>query len=307
MPAAFVPRCLLTVIATIALSACAGTSTDRYSEPVQGPAFLADPESVDPSHPPALVEVNFRSHGDRLNGILYQANGAGPHPTVALLHGFPGNEKNLDLAQSLRRAGFNVLFFHYRGAWGSEGTFSFTHVIEDVASALAMLRSRAAALRVDANRLMLVGHSMGGFAALHGAAQDAEVQCAAGLAAADFGSRSQTMTPEAAAGFAAYSDSLQMLAGLDGQEAIAELKRNQTAWAVTGLVEAFSGKSILLVAADQDEAVAPDPIHTNMVRAFSANPEIRLLHRLLSGDHSFSWSRQLLIETVVGWALTCAG
>ena len=64
-----------------------------------------DAASIDPVHPPALVELNFESHGERLNGILYQANGAGPHPTVVLLHGYPGNEKNLDLAQSLRRVG----------------------------------------------------------------------------------------------------------------------------------------------------------------------------------------------------------
>jgi pimeloyl-ACP methyl ester carboxylesterase len=305
MPAAPLARLLLTVIAALVLTACA--NTDSRQETVRAPAFTADPATVDRDHPPALTEINFRSHGDRLNGIVYQANGAGPHPTVLLLHGFPGNEKNLDLAQSLRRAGFNVLFFHYRGAWGSEGSFSFTHVIEDVASALAMLRSRAADLRVDADRLLLVGHSMGGFAALHGAARDERVQCAAGLAAADFGSRSQAMSPEAAAGFAAYTDTLQMLAGLTGKAAIEALQRNQTAWAVTSLAEPFSGKSILLVAADQDEAVAPDPTHINMVQAFSANPEITLQHRLLSGDHSFSWSRQALIETVVGWALQCAG
>lgn len=305
MPAAPLVRLLLSITAMLALSAC--TSTDPRPEPVRSPAFTTDPATVDPDYPPALAEINFRSQGDRLNGILYQANGAGPHPTVLLLHGFPGNEKNLDLAQSLRRAGFNVLFFHYRGAWGSEGTFSFAHVIEDVGSALAMLRRRAAELRVDADRLLLVGHSMGGFAALHGAARDERVQCAAGLAAADFGSRSQAMSPEAAAGFAAYADTLQMLAGLNGQAAIEELQRNQSAWAVTSLAEPFSGKSILLVAADQDEAVAPDPTHTNMVRAFSANPDITLQHRLLSGDHSFSWSRQALIETVVGWASQCAG
>ena len=51
-----------------------------------------------------------------LAGMMLGANGQGPHPTIVLLHGFPGNEKNLDLAQSLRRAGYNVLFFHYRGA-----------------------------------------------------------------------------------------------------------------------------------------------------------------------------------------------
>ena len=103
-------------------------------------AIAQDPETVDADNPPAILELNFESQGNRLNGILYTANGSGPHPTVILLHGFPGNEKNLDLAQALRRSGLNVLFFHYRGAWGSEGVYSFTHVIEDVASAIQMLR-----------------------------------------------------------------------------------------------------------------------------------------------------------------------
>jgi hypothetical protein len=30
--------------------------------------------------------------------VLFGENVVGPHPTVLLLHGFPGNEKNLDLA-----------------------------------------------------------------------------------------------------------------------------------------------------------------------------------------------------------------
>jgi hypothetical protein len=33
--------------------------------------------------------------------VIYIASGAGPHPTVLMLHGFPGNEKNLDLAHSV--------------------------------------------------------------------------------------------------------------------------------------------------------------------------------------------------------------
>ena len=47
--------------------------------------------------------------------------GAGRRPTVVLLHGLPGNEKNLDLAQAIRRAGWNVVTFNYRGSWGSPG------------------------------------------------------------------------------------------------------------------------------------------------------------------------------------------
>ena len=62
---------------------------------VVGCASLPREHRLDPAYPPALKEVHFESHGDRLNGIVYVANGPGPHPTVILLHGFPGNEKNL--------------------------------------------------------------------------------------------------------------------------------------------------------------------------------------------------------------------
>jgi len=37
-----------------------------------------------------------------------------------LLHGLPGYESSGDLAQSIRRAGWNVVFFHYRGTWGTK-------------------------------------------------------------------------------------------------------------------------------------------------------------------------------------------
>ena len=60
----------------------------------------------------------------RLLSVLYTAGGAGPHPTVLLLHGIPGCEKNIDLAQELRCAGFHVLLFHYSGSWGSDGDYA---------------------------------------------------------------------------------------------------------------------------------------------------------------------------------------
>ena len=72
--------------------------------------------------PPASTPaVTFSSGGETLPGVLHVPAGPGPHPVVVLLHGFPGNERNFDLAQSLRRAGYATLVFHYRGAWGSPG------------------------------------------------------------------------------------------------------------------------------------------------------------------------------------------
>ena len=94
-------------------------------------AVEADPKP-DPDFPPAIVELTIPSAGQRMPALMYLANGPGPHPTVLLLHGFPGNEKNLDIAQDLRRNGFNVLFFHYRGAWGADGEYRILNLADDV-------------------------------------------------------------------------------------------------------------------------------------------------------------------------------
>lgn len=271
------------------------------------PFVQSDPALIDAEFPPAIKELNFQSFGQRLNGILYQANGEGPHPTVILLHGYPGNEKNLDLAQAMRRAGFNVLFFHYRGAWGSGGDFSFSHVIEDVGSASAFMRAKSNEYRVDADRLLLIGHSMGGFAALQGAARDADVHCAAGIAAADIGllARAAAADEATARGFAAGADNLSMLNGWGGEAALADLSANADNFDVAALAPKLSGKSILLIAGEKDQVIRVETIHAPMVAAYQAQGDINLTHTVLPGDHAFSWSRMALIDTVLGWAQTC--
>lgn len=274
---------------------------------VTAPEVAIDPIAIDADFPPSLVELNFESHGDRLNGHAYLAEGEGPHPTVVLLHGFPGNERNLDLAQDLRSDGFNVLFFHFRGAWGSEGTYSFTHVIEDVASATDMLRANTETYRTAPDKLILIGHSMGGFAALEAAARDDRIACVAGLAPANLSVIADAFEadPKAGEGFVAYSDTMQMLSGLTGDKALQEIMANRDAFDVSALAPKLSGKSVLLVAGDQDASVPPGHVHVPLVAAYEAEPGIDLTTRILSGDHSFSWSRQELIDTVLDWADGC--
>jgi uncharacterized protein len=111
------------------------------------------------------------------------------------LLGFPGDEKNLDLAQAVRRAGFNALVFYYPEAWGSPGTYSYSHVLEDVSAVLGRLHEHTIAdsMRVDAEHLILVGHSLGGFAALYTAATNDQVVEVAALAPVDLGSRGAAM------------------------------------------------------------------------------------------------------------------
>jgi pimeloyl-ACP methyl ester carboxylesterase len=141
------------------------------------PGTGPDP-AVAAAHAPdraSMQTMQIPSHGELMNALVYIA--AGPHPAVILLHGFPGNERNLELAQDMRRAGWDVLYFNYRGSWGTPGDFSFSHGIEDTAAALAYLRQPATAkkLRLDTSRIVLIGHSMGGFMANQAAAAEKSI------------------------------------------------------------------------------------------------------------------------------------
>lgn len=262
----------------------------------------ADPANIDADHPPGVIEVSFVSHGEQLNGLHYTANGAGPHPTVVLLHGYPGNEKNLDVAQYLRRAGWNVFFFHYRGAWGSDGQFSFLNAVEDVASALAHMRASGPEYRVDKDHIALVGHSMGGFMALSGAANDDQLQCTVGLAAADYGGVAGIFAdnPEATAGLTKYADGLIMLEGHDGTNVVDHVLAAGAAYPLSGIAEGLSGKKVLLIAAENDTAV-PVAVHNNMERVFRAQEDIAVSTEVFDADHSFSAFRIALSRTVTDW------
>jgi pimeloyl-ACP methyl ester carboxylesterase len=284
--------------AALLTTGCATPATETVAE--AAPAY-------DAAYPPSIEELSFQSGGDRLNGLIYLADGPGPHPGVVLLHGFPGNEKNLDLAQDLRSDGFNVLFFHYRGAWGSEGDYTLIHVIEDVAAATDYLRANAETFRTDPDKIILVGHSMGGFAALQGAAQDARISCVAGIAPADMGANAAAFeaSPEAMAGFMAYSDSLQMLHGLTGEKIVAEVKANREAFDLRALAPKLEGKSVLLIGGDKDTSVPVDRVMNPLIAAYEADKAIDTTAVILSGDHSFSWSRHDLIATVIDWAEGC--
>jgi pimeloyl-ACP methyl ester carboxylesterase len=290
--------------AALLLPACSPTPAPAIETPATEAAVAP---AFDEANPPSLVETSFEIAGDRVNGIVYVANGPGPHPTVVLLHGLPGNERNLDVAQDLRREGFNVLFFHYRGAWGSEGDFSVANVIEDVGGATAYVRANAAALRADPARILLVGHSLGGFAALQGAARDPAITCVAALTPGDLGAMAATAEgdPAVAAGFAASADAMDML-DVDGKTMIADVIANKDAYDLRLLAPKMVGKSVLVVVADKD-VVTPPAMVMAVAAAYKATPGVKVSGVELSGDHSFSWSRNELSDTVVDWAKGCAG
>jgi pimeloyl-ACP methyl ester carboxylesterase len=251
----------------------------------------------DPSLRPVArtPEVRFDSGGVPLLGVLHLPAGPGPHPVAVLLHGFPGNERNFDLAQALRRAGYAALVFHYRGSWGVGGGYSWSNVLADAARAVAAAPGLDPSL--DPARVAVVGHSLGGFAALHTAAQDPSVRAVAALASFDFGAVSQEPDVVLQQARAMFGSDLLPLRGTSGDALFAEMCAAGAAWRLADLAPRLADRPVLLVGAANDTVAPPARHHAPLVTAYA---QVRGFEPVsLPSDHAFSGHRVALTRTVV--------
>ena len=257
----------------------------------------------------SMQTFQIPSHGALLNALVYVAAGPGPHPAVVLLHGFPGNERNLDLAQNMRSAGWDVLYFDYRGSWGSPGDFSFSHSIEDTSAAVAYLREPKTAklLRLDPTRIVLLGHSMGGFMALEGAAADPSIIGLGMISAADLGGRIPQPLPEEfqqktilalSKGYA--REGMAPLAGCTPEGLARETVANAAQWRFLAKVDLLKTRPALIVTSD-DGLAASNTAFADALKSAGDN-QVTVLH--LATDHSYSDQRTVLSAAVLQWLST---
>lgn len=229
--------------------------------------------------------VVLESGGSRVLGTFYAPEGEARVPAVVLLHGLPGNEKNLDLAHSLRRAGVGCLAIYFRGAWGSQGEFHMDHLVPDTLAALGWLARRAA---VDPARVGLIGYSLGGWAALEAAAQDQRARAVVALAPLLDGA-----SVEIPAGLA--EESALVLRGTDPAALAAQWHSRPP---IVRHAAALSTIPILLATADRDEAFPPEHYTAFVERS----PSVEWI-RFPRADHSFISVRPGLCHTVTQWLL----
>src|SRR6266700_279380 len=135
------------------ISACTTDHTTPVAENKKTDTLVLQDIDWDSAHRAGSVELIIPSEGSLLQGVFLKANGGGHHPTLILLHGFPGNEKNLDLAQVVRSRGWNVIFFNYRGSWGSQGTFSFKNCVQDVVNVVKFCGRYADSFAIDTTNI----------------------------------------------------------------------------------------------------------------------------------------------------------
>jgi pimeloyl-ACP methyl ester carboxylesterase len=241
-----------------------------------------------------------------MNAIAYLAAGEGQHPVVIVLHGFPGNEKNLDLAQSIRRAGWNAIFFNYRGSWGTPGAFSFANAIEDTQAAIAWLRepANAAKLHIDPKRIALVGHSMGGFMAAYAGSHDPAILGTALISAANFHDwAGGDLKPEQEAANRARlvksiaDNDILPLAGCTAESLADEMLSHRKPWNFVDYAAMFGARPLLLITSD--DGLAPSAAHLAEAVRQSGNTHVTEQH--FATDHSYSGQRIALQAAVLNW------
>ena len=100
----------------------------------------------------------FKSAGHKLIGALHKPSDMKVPPSpVLVLHGFPGMAPILnDIVASLCQAGFAPMSFHYKGCWGSSGSYSFLGALRDTQKALELISDRK---DLDINNLSIIGQT----------------------------------------------------------------------------------------------------------------------------------------------------
>jgi pimeloyl-ACP methyl ester carboxylesterase len=263
-------------------------------------------EQYDPGFPSTMVPAMFEENGIKYLGTMFISAGEGPHPLIILLHGFPGNEVNYDLAQVFRRQGFNVFVFHYRGCWGSGGDYLWSNLVEDVSAALKFVKSRSSIeqFRIDKEKIVLIGHSMGGFAALFNSIRNDDIKHVASIAGFNAGKFGELI--ESSRMIFEYS-AQHMQPAMDfvkcdsAATLLNELIANKKEWNLLNYLEKLSAKNLLLIGAQYDSTAPLDIHHKSLISALKKNGAENLNEIILETGHSFSDKRIALARIISGW------
>jgi uncharacterized protein len=282
-------------IVVLAIFLAVSSASAQSPAHIVPPAISQDPPA-DPLHPAKMTVLHIPTHGVLINGLIYQPSGAAPHSTLVIFHGWPGNEKNLDLAQAVRRAGWNAVTFNYRGSWGSPGNFRFAQTLEDADAVLAYLRDpqNATRLGIDPKRIAIAGHSMGGWIAAMTASHDHDLLGTILICAADFGRLGQMPRDKLVAEAA---DERESLAGVTAESMADELQANAKNFGLDNAIAGLVPMPLLVLTAD--DGLAPDG--DALVHGIQAKGGKNVTTIHVATDHSWSDHRIALESIVITW------
>lgn len=280
--------------------------TNERERPMSDFDPVTQDQPSDLNFPASIVPAMFESFGCKLFGTMFLAAGEGLHPVIILLHGFPGNEVNYDLAHVFRRQGFNVLVFHYRGSWGSGGNYLWSSLVEDVSSSINFVKSDYAQsiYHVDPNKIILIGHSMGGFASLFNAIRNDDIKFAASLAGFNAGMFGELIESNKTI-FEYSAQHIQQAMDFvkcDSAEILLnELIANKKDWNLLNYLEKLSSKNLLIIGAKFDTTTPIEIHHKPLISSLKMTNAKNVEEMILETEHSFSDKRIALARIISDW------
>ncbi len=257
----------------------------------------------DRAYRPDMHGILIHGKRGRLLSVLYTAAGEGLHPTVILLHGIPGCERNLDLAQALRRTGFHVMTFHYSGSWGSDGSYSMMHNLEDAETVLDHILQDEH-YGFDKRHIYAVGHSLGGFVCGQLTAKRAEIRGAALLMPCDIGRLPQIAQNDPAAyGIIrnVLDESTGWLTDTSGEALLQEAFAHSAEFALESLCEKLKSKPILCIGGTLDICTPPQMHCEPFAQAIQRAGGTAFQEIDLPTDHFFADYRLTVAEMVIAF------
>jgi len=196
----------------------------------------------------------------------------------------------------VRRAGWTSIAVSYRGSWGSPGSYRFAHNLEDAAAALAYVRDpvNAKALNMDPSRIVIAGHSMGGWVVAHTAARDHGLLGAVMISAGDMGTIGALPRPFLVKEMAAAMESL---ADVTPDTMTDELIANGPQWTFAKAAPRLKDTRLLVLTSDDGLAEQSNAL-TAAIKA-EGGKSLSVIHG--TTDHSWSDRRIALQSQVMMW------
>ncbi|MEL6923610.1 MAG: alpha/beta fold hydrolase [Bacteroidota bacterium] len=247
--------------------------------------------TIDANEAPAFNrELIINIAGDSIAAYALIAKNKTPKATVILIPGYPGNDNNFDLAQALRKNAYNVILFNHRGAWGSQGQYSYSNCLEDVEALVDYFGQTkvAADLRIAPDRFSLIGRSYGGGIALLKGHELAAVKNIIAITSVNYGSLMQQYNSlEELSGYRRYMRK-QIMMQHDIDAFLQELLDKKNSFNIANYKTAIAQKRVLLID-DSDK-------NKDWIDALEGVQSV-----VLPSDHNFIETREQLIQLVLDW------
>jgi len=234
----------------------------------------------------------FKSAGHRLIGALHKPSDMKAPPSVVLvLHGFPGMAPILsDVVSSLCQAGFAPMSFHYKGCWGSGGSYSFLGALRDTQKALDLVVDRK---DLDVDNLSIIGHSFGGLIAILMAAKSEMIKNVAALCpVANMKAELSTIQAKNI-----LQKGLPFVSGFPMRKAVKEWETLSRQYEPIDYVEKIAPRSFLLIHGDKDDII---PLSCSKI-LFSKAFEPKKMSIVSGADHIFAGNHKKTIELIISW------